>query len=159
MARPGPQGNDWTVEQGRARQSRALQSLLSRSGYGVTRSHKRGGNVTSGSDCNVANGIDMQCSASFTTALANFAGANGAGSAEGMGEQRKAEHGTARSLSHRCREHSLHQTGSRLHETEAPIDTACASAGVLLPGWGKGRIRATRVRQCRRGETLLFWHK
>ena len=92
----------------------------------------------------------MQCkatygSASFTTALANLAGANGAGSAEGMGEQRKAEHGTARSLSHRCREHSLRQTGFRLHETEAPIDTACVSAntGVLAP-WGKGRIRAVQ---------------
>ena len=35
--------------------------MLSRSGYGVTRSHKRGGNVTSGGDGIVVNGIVREC--------------------------------------------------------------------------------------------------
>ena len=53
----GPTGAARQRWESRAWQCRARQrSLLSRSGYGVTRSHKRGGNVTRGTDCNAAQG-------------------------------------------------------------------------------------------------------
>ena len=42
-------------------QHSAVHRLLSRSGYGVTRSHNRGGNVTSGGDGTVVNGIVREC--------------------------------------------------------------------------------------------------
>ena len=49
------------VEHGNAAQGSAAQRLFSRSGYGVTRSHNRGGNVTSGGDGTVVDGIVREC--------------------------------------------------------------------------------------------------